>query len=75
LTNVPIDEAQAKLPELIHQLSPGEELIITEDGLAVARLMSAQPTAPRKLGTLRGTVTFIAPDFDSPLYDFAGYMK
>src|SRR5437879_6350182 len=30
---------------------------------------SATPSAARKLGTLRGTVTYIAPDFDAPLDD------
>lgn len=60
---------------MIHQLPPGDELIITEDDLAVARLISALPVAPRKLGTLRGTVTYIAPDFDSLPDDFEGYVK
>ena len=75
MTKISIEEAQAKLPELIHELPPGEELIITEHSLAVARLISAQPNTPRKLGDLRGTITYIAPDFDAPLDDFAGYMK
>ena len=75
MTKIPIEEAQAKLQELIHELPPGEEVIITEDDLAVARLISALPASPRKLGSLRGTVTYIAPDFDAPLDDFAGYMK
>lgn len=72
MTKISIEEAQAKLPELIHELPPGEELSITEDDLAVARLVSALPTAQRKLGSLHGTVTYIAPDFDAPLDDFAG---
>lgn len=75
MTKISIEEAQAKLPELIHELPPGEELLITEDDLAVARLVSALPTAQRKLGSLHGTVTYIASDFDAPLDDFAGYMK
>ena len=75
MTKISIEEAQAKLPELIHELPPGEELIITKDNLAVARLISAQPTARRKLGGLHGTIKYIAPDFDAPLDDFAGYMK
>jgi antitoxin (DNA-binding transcriptional repressor) of toxin-antitoxin stability system len=75
MTKISIEEAQSKLQELIHQLPPGDELIITEDDLAVARLISARAAAPRKLGSMRGTVTYIAPDFDTPLDDFAGYMK
>jgi len=75
MTRISIEEAQAKLPELIDDLPPGEELIITKNDLAVARLISAHPTASRKLGSLRGSVTYIDPDFDAPLDDFAGYMK
>ena len=75
MTKISVEEAQAKLPELIDDLPPGEEIIITKDDLAVARLISAHPTAARKLGGLRGSVTYIAPDFDAPLDDFAGYMK
>ena len=75
MTKISVEEAQTKLHELIHELPPGEELIITEDDLAVARLISTLPVTPRKLGGLRGTITYIAPDFDAPLDDFAGYMK
>ena len=75
MTRIPIEEAQAKLQKLIHELPPGEEVIITEDNLAVARLISARPAVPRKLGGLHGTVTYVAPDFDAPIDDFAGYMK
>jgi antitoxin (DNA-binding transcriptional repressor) of toxin-antitoxin stability system len=31
MTTVSIQEAQAELSELIHQLSPGEEVVITEN--------------------------------------------
>jgi antitoxin (DNA-binding transcriptional repressor) of toxin-antitoxin stability system len=75
MTKISIEEAQAKLPELIHELPPGEELLITEDDQAVARLSSALAPGERKLGTLHGTVTYVAPDFDAPLDDFSAYMK
>jgi uncharacterized protein DUF2281 len=29
----------------------------------------------RKLGTLKGTVLYMAPDFDAPLEDFKEYME
>ncbi len=29
---------------------------------------------PRQLGTMRGTVLYMAPDFDAPLEDFKEYM-
>jgi prevent-host-death family protein len=78
MTTVSIHEAQAKLAELIQRLTPGEEVIITENDQPVARLLPAagQPQRPpRRFGTLRGTVLYMAPDFDAPLEDFKEYME
>jgi antitoxin (DNA-binding transcriptional repressor) of toxin-antitoxin stability system len=75
MTKVSVEQAQATLHKLIHSLPPGEEVVLTEGGRVVARLTSAIAAASRKLGTLAGSVTYIAPDFDAPLDDFAGYMK
>jgi len=70
---VTLQEAQATLSDLIHRLTPGEEVLITENNQPVARIL---PTAdkknhPRKLGTLRGTALQISADFDAPLDDFS----
>jgi antitoxin (DNA-binding transcriptional repressor) of toxin-antitoxin stability system len=78
MSTVTLEQAQASLAELIHQLGPGQELVIIHGDRAVATL-TASP-APierprRQLGTLRGTVTYIADDFDGPLDDFAEYME
>jgi hypothetical protein len=35
--------------------------------------VSAEPKPPRKLGTLEGSVSNLAPDFDAPLDDFQDY--
>ena len=76
MSTVTIEEAQAKLLDLIHALQSNEEVVITEHDQPVARLVAIQPTQPvRKLGTLRGTVLYMAPDFDAPLADFKEYMK
>ena len=75
---VTIEEAKATLTELIHRLAPGEEVLITEDNLPVARLVPASTQAGltgRQLGTLQGTITYIAPDFDAPLDDFKEFME
>ena len=37
---VTIQEAQARLPDLIHKLTPGEEVVITENNQPVAKLVS-----------------------------------
>ena len=77
MATVSIQEAQAKLAELVHALAPGDELVITENDQPVARLVAAvgQQRPPRRLGTLRGTVLYMAPDFDAPLEDFKEYME
>ena len=77
MPTVSIEDAQAKLAELISSMLPGEELIITAGNHPVARLMTtneSQVSTPRQPGTLSGTVTFMAPDFDSPLDEFQDYI-
>jgi antitoxin (DNA-binding transcriptional repressor) of toxin-antitoxin stability system len=78
MTTLSIKEAQAQLPELIHCLGIGDEVVIIENDQPVARIVSAagQPQrVPRRPGTLRGTVLYMAPDFDAPLEDFKAYME
>ncbi len=78
MTIVTIQEAQAMLPALIEKLAGGEEVVITENDQPVARLLASVPPLvlkkTRKLGTLQGTVLFMAPDFDAPLDDLKEYM-
>jgi antitoxin (DNA-binding transcriptional repressor) of toxin-antitoxin stability system len=73
---VTIEEAQAKLPELIGQLAQGEELIITQDRIPVARLVADRPVArqPRQPGSAKGILTIIHED-DEHLADFTEYMR
>ena len=37
--------------------------------------LSTLKTSARKAGSLKGTVTYMAPDFDTPLDDFKEYME
>jgi len=68
MATVSIQEAQAKLSDLIHQLSPGEEVVITENSEPVAKLARTEPKKqwPCKAGSAKGKI-HIAPDFDEPL--------
>jgi antitoxin (DNA-binding transcriptional repressor) of toxin-antitoxin stability system len=45
MTNVSIQEAEAKLSELIHQLKPGDEVVITENNQPVRPLRSGSSAA------------------------------
>ncbi|MDA0839363.1 MAG: DUF2281 domain-containing protein [Planctomycetota bacterium] len=77
MTSVSIEEAQERLPELLHQLNPGDELTITEDDRPLAKIVAAKHArSERRLsGVLKGSVRFMADDFDAPLDDFKDYMK
>jgi antitoxin (DNA-binding transcriptional repressor) of toxin-antitoxin stability system len=78
MATITMQEAQAKLPDLIHNLTPGEEAVITENNQPVARLVSERPKPqPRQRpgpGLGKAMITFIAPDFDAPMEDMKEYM-
>ena len=76
MSTVTLEEAQAKLPELISELSPGEEILITEGGQPCAQVKKAERTSwPCKAGSYRKSEFWMAPDFDAPLADFKDYME
>ena len=76
-TIISVEQAQADLAGVIRRLIPGEELLLTENDVIVAKLVALpRPSnAPRVPGSLRGTVLYMAPDFDAPLDDFKEYME
>ena len=48
MTTVTIEEAQANLKELIHRMTPGDELIITENQQTIAKVVT-QTSSESKL--------------------------
>ena len=73
MTTVSIQEAQAKLFELIRHLSPGEEVVITRDDGATFKIVPVALTHPfPKFGSAKGQVK-MREDFDEPLEDFQAY--
>jgi antitoxin (DNA-binding transcriptional repressor) of toxin-antitoxin stability system len=77
MPTVTLEEAQTRLAQLIEGLRPGEVVTITRDRKPIARLSGAATplSTPRRLGTLKGTVLYLAPDFDAPLDEFREYME
>ena len=67
---VSVDEAQDKLQDLVAQALAGNEVIITEDGTPVARLVPVVVRSKKKrvAGLNRGTIS-TSEDFDEPLPD------
>lgn len=72
-----VEEAQARLKELIGRLGPGEEVVLTENEQPVARLVGERVVrAPRPApGLGKGSVVYMAPDFDAPLAEFDEYTE
>ena len=71
---VDVKEAQGCLEELISQAARGEEVILTEQGQPVAKIISVRrPTAQRRFGSAKGLI-FVREGFDEPLGDFRTYM-
>ncbi len=76
MTTVTIEEAQARLPQIIQGLRPGEELMITDHGTPLARVQKAQTALALQLrpapGLGQGFITVVSDD-DEHLQDFAEY--
>jgi len=77
MQSVTIQEAQARLPEIISRMTPGEEVVIMADAEPVASLVAKQPHARRSRcpGSERETILSMSEDFDAPLEDFSEYMR
>ena len=71
-SNIRIEEAQAKLPDIIGKSGPGEEVVITKDDQPVAELRSLAAGTP-KFGSCKGMLTIVIED-EEHLEDFKAYM-
>jgi antitoxin (DNA-binding transcriptional repressor) of toxin-antitoxin stability system len=76
MSTVTLEEAQARLPHLIEQLQPGEEIVITRDQEPVGRFLGEErtPRKPRQPGNCKGMLTIVADD-EEHLKDFAEYIE
>ena len=76
MQTISVEEAQSHLAEIIDKLAPGEEVVLTRDAKPVATIRAAPPPgreAPR-FGTLKGTILYVAPDFDDIPEGFEEYL-
>ena len=79
MQSVTVEEAQSHLAEIINELAPGEEIVLTRDNKPVATIRAASAPAslqrePPKLGTLKGSILYLAPDFDEIPEGFEDYL-
>jgi antitoxin (DNA-binding transcriptional repressor) of toxin-antitoxin stability system len=72
---IPLEQADGHLAEIIDKLPRGEEVVLTRENKAVATHKATQPDlTPRMFGTLKGTILYIAPDFDAIPEEFEDYL-
>ncbi len=77
MQTIPLEQAEDHLTEIIEKLPPGEEVVLTRDDKPVATLCVIPPTRrrePPRFGTLKGTILYIAPDFDDIPEGFEEYL-
>lgn len=69
-----IAEAKAHFSELVRKAMLGEEVIIARDNKPVLKLVPLKkPGQPRKPGSGKGQILYIAPDFDATPEGFEDY--
>jgi antitoxin (DNA-binding transcriptional repressor) of toxin-antitoxin stability system len=74
MTTIEISQSPPSLNDLVKLAQAGAEVLLTQGGQPVARLMPAQPAVdpstfpPRKLGLFPGGI-WMSDDFDDPLPD------
>ena len=74
MLTIAIDEAQARLPELTHEVDEGNEVLISrEDGAVYQIVRRAEKPRPR-FGSGRGMFV-IRDDFDDPLEEMREYER
>lgn len=67
-------EAKTNLSALLNQVLEGKSFYLTRRGKRIAELRPiAPPSRVRRAGFAKGTFTYVAPDFDTPLDDFVNY--
>ncbi len=70
--SIGIDEAQAKLKDIIAGLGPDDEVIITDQNGPVARIVPTTKPKPQ-FGSCQGMLTIVDDD-DEHLVDFKNYL-
>ena len=71
---IDLRQAQSRLAELVQEAVRGEEVILTDGGEPVAKIIPIdRAQGPREFGSARGLI-HMADDFDAPLEEFREYM-
>lgn len=66
---VNLEEAKSSLPALVEAAIKGEEVVITDDGKPLARLVPIAPAKKKRVAGLNRGAIWTSEDFDEPLPD------
>ena len=70
-----IANAKSHFSELVQKAMLGEEVIIARDNTPVLKLVPLdKPKHPRKPGSGKGQILYVAPDFDATPGSFKDYV-
>ena len=70
-----IAEAKTHFSKLVQKAMLGEEVIISKGNKPVLKLVPLdQPKQPRKPGSGKGQILYVAPDFDATPKGFEDYV-
>ncbi len=77
MQTVTVNEALQQLPALMSAAVRGEEIVITGEQNESVKLvpLTTPVLPPRKAGSGKGMVMYMADDFDAPLEDFKEYIE
>ena len=75
-TTMEVENLRLTIPELLDRLTPGDEVILTRNRQPVAKLVTEQAKPPRPApGLGKGSLIYMAPDFDAPLEEFQEFSE
>lgn len=74
---VTLEQAQAKLPQLLAGMAPGEELMIVNGNVRIAKLIAEDRAVSNRriAGRGKGEILFMADDFNTTPEDFQEYAQ
>ena len=77
MKSVTARHANQRFSELLSQVEGGEEVVITDNRQPVAKLVAEHPARPPRPapGAGKGSILYMAPDFDEPMEEFKEYTQ
>jgi prevent-host-death family protein len=69
IKNITLEEADGHLSELVRQIKPGDEIVITENDQPKVKLTPVVKTKGKRVFGQHAGMVWMSDDFDAPLPD------